>query len=75
MACCPTEDMPKQDVLIAGGETNSGGETKSVEIFSWEKNAWYEISEMNESHVGASSFVYNNKLFVIEGTFTETIEN
>jgi N-acetylneuraminic acid mutarotase len=46
----------------------------SVEIFSWEKNAWYEISEMNESHIGASSFVYNNKLFVFEGTYTETIE-
>ncbi|CAB4015476.1 Hypothetical predicted protein [Paramuricea clavata] len=51
-------DIHKQDILVASGECDG------AEIFS----------EMNESHVAASSFVYNNKLFVIKGTFTETIE-
>ncbi|CAB4015478.1 actin-binding IPP [Paramuricea clavata] len=62
-------DIHKQDILVASGECDG------AEIFSWDKNAWYEISEMNESHVAASSFVYNNKLFVIKGiSCTETIE-
>jgi N-acetylneuraminic acid mutarotase len=67
----PTEGMfntPREDILIAG----SWG-TTSAEIFSWEKNGWYEISQMNEGHVGASSFIYNHQLFVIGGC-TKTIE-
>jgi hypothetical protein len=66
----PTEGMfntPREDILIAGGF--------SAEIFSWEKNGWYEISRMNEleGHIGASSFIYNDQLFVVGGC-TKTIE-
>ena len=62
----PTEGMlntPKEDILIAGGS-----DFKSTEIYSWEKNGWFKVSEMNESHQGASSFVYNDQLFVVGGT-------
>ena len=69
----PTEGMfntPREDILIAGG----WGDAKCAEIFSWEKNGWYEISEMNEGHAGASSFIYNDQLFVVGGLGTKTIE-
>jgi N-acetylneuraminic acid mutarotase len=68
----PTEGMfntPREDILIAGG-WNVNNRAK---IFSWEKNGWYKISEMNEEHPGASSFIYNDQLFVVGG-LTKTIE-
>jgi hypothetical protein len=68
----PTEGMfntPREDILIAGG----CGVEHGAEIFSWEKNGWYEISQMNEGHAGASSFIYNDQLFVVGG-YTKTIE-
>jgi hypothetical protein len=67
----PTEGMfntPREDILIAGGWVS-----KCAEIFSWEKNGWYEISQMNEGHGGASSYIYNDQLFVVGGC-TKTIE-
>jgi E3 ubiquitin-protein ligase NRDP1 len=71
----PTEGMfntPREDIVIAGGHTLHTWET--TEIFSWEKNGWYEISQMNERHAGASSFIDNDQLFVVGGMFTKTIE-
>ena len=69
----PTEGMfntPREDILIAGGWFMK----HSAEIFSSEKNGWYEISQMNEGHTGASSFIYNHQLFVVGGMWTKTIE-
>jgi N-acetylneuraminic acid mutarotase len=68
----PTEGMfntPREDILIAGGWG-----AKCAEIFSWEKNGWYETSEMNEGHTRASSFIYNEQLFVFGGLGTKIIE-
>jgi E3 ubiquitin-protein ligase NRDP1 len=68
----PTEGMfnaPREDILIAGG----WGAKHSAEIFSWEKNGWYEISKMKKEHIGAASFIYNDQLFVVGGR-TKTIE-
>jgi hypothetical protein len=70
----PTEGLfntPREDILIAGDNIIKMRET--AELFSWEKNSWYEISEMNEGHIGASSFIYNDQLFVVGG-YTKTIE-
>ena len=71
----PSEGMlstRKEDILIAG---NAYGETcKRVEIFSWEKNGWFEISSMNEKHYAASSFIYEDQLFIVGGYNSETIE-
>jgi hypothetical protein len=69
----PTEGMfntPREDILIAAGWCA----THKAEIFSWETNGWYEISQMNKEHTGASSFIYNDQLFVVGGTHTKTIE-
>jgi hypothetical protein len=72
----PTEGMfntPREDILIAGCDILNTWET--AEIFSWEKNGWYEISQMNEGHAAASSFIYNDQLFVVGGDYTiKTIE-
>jgi hypothetical protein len=68
----PTEGMfntPREDILIAGGWVAKHG----AEIFSWEKNGWYEISQMNEGRVGASSFICNDQLFVVGG-YTKAVE-
>jgi hypothetical protein len=69
----PTEGMfntPREDILIAGGWCAE----RSAEIFSWEKSRWYEISQMIEGHIGASSFIDNDQLLVVGGTGTKTIE-
>ncbi|CAB4017564.1 galactose oxidase [Paramuricea clavata] len=68
-----TEEMlktPREDILIAGGNISDG---KSVEIFSWEKNRWFEVSPMNEQHRCASSFNYNDQLFIVGGQKIKTI--
>jgi hypothetical protein len=70
-----TEGMlktPREDILIAGA-SDIFRET-SVEIYSWEKNGWFEVSPMSKGHCGASSFMYNDQLFVVGGAGTKTIE-
>ena len=69
----PTEGMlntPREDILIAGGF----GDGTGTEIFSWERNVWFEVSPMNEEHVDASSFIYKDQLFVVGGRSTKAIE-
>jgi N-acetylneuraminic acid mutarotase len=65
----PTEGMlntPREDILVAGG-TRSSGSGKKTEIYSWEKNGWFEVSPMNDDHVAASSFIYKDQFFVVGG--------
>ena len=69
----PTKGMLntlREDILIAGGKDDETG----TEIFSWEKNCWFEVSPMNEEHTGASSFIYKDQLFVAGGVCSKTIE-
>ena len=69
----PTEGMlntPREDILIAGGY----GGTTGTEIFSWEKNGWFEVSPMNKEHDKASSFIYEDQLFVAGGAWNGTTE-
>ena len=69
----PAESMlntPRQDILIAGGY----GGTTGTEIFSWEKNGWFEVSLIYRQHYGASSFIYKGQLFVVGGEGSRTIE-
>ena len=69
----PTEGMlniSRGDILISGGF----GDETGTEMFSWEKNGWFEMSPMNEEHVEASSFIYKDKLFVVGGHASKTIE-
>ncbi len=73
----PTEGVlntPREDILIAGGYGPLSKTSKSTEIYSWEKNGWFEVSQMNEEHAGASSFIYNDQVFVVGGTGCKAIE-
>ena len=68
----PTEGMlntPREDILIAGGyggPSSRPGES-GTEIYSWEKNGWFEVSPMNDRHQAASSFIYKGQFFVVGG--------
>ena len=64
----------RKDILIAGGRESRTKFYNSVEIFSWEKNGWFGLSQMNKEHDGASSFIYNDQVFVVGGCGCETIE-
>ena len=74
----PTEGMlntPREDILIAGGYgRRSSRPGKSTEIYSWEKNGWFEVSPMNDDHEGASSFIYKDQFFVVGGAGSQAIE-
>ena len=72
----PTERMlntPREDILIAGGCESVTKLHKCVEIYSWEKNGWFEVSQMNKKHSGASSFIYNYQVFVVGGAGCKAI--
>ena len=67
-------NTPREDILIAGGRASLRKRFKSTAIYSWEKNGWFEVSPMNEEHTGASSFIYNDQLFVVGGVNSKTLE-
>ena len=69
----PTEEMlntPREDILIAGGYDDGTG----TEMFSCEKEGWFEVSPLSEEHAAASSFIYKDQLFVVGGVQSKTIE-
>ena len=66
-------DTPRGDILVAGGYYYENA-AKSAEIYSWEKNGWFKVSDMNEKHWCASSFIYNDQLFIVGGFYNKTME-
>ncbi|XP_046856527.1 uncharacterized protein LOC124449629 isoform X2 [Xenia sp. Carnegie-2017] len=56
------------DILVAGGNR------KSVEIFSWKEEKWFKIASMENNHRCASSFIYNDNLFVVGGRDCKSME-
>ena len=63
-----------EDILVAGGWDSDHNELKSAERFSWKKNVWERVSSMNVGRKGATSFVYENQVFVLGGCFSPSIE-
>jgi hypothetical protein len=63
-----------EDILVAGGWDRDEHDLKSVERFSWKKNVWERVSSMNVGRKGATSFVYENQLFVAGGCDSHVIE-
>ena len=62
------------DILVAGGQLGDDKALKSVEKFSWKKNVWERMPAMNVGRKGATSFVYENQLFVAGGCDSDKIE-
>ena len=56
-----------EEILVAGGLYSDDNKLKSVERFSWKKNVWERVSSMNVGRKGATSFVYENQIFVAGG--------
>ena len=67
-------NAPREDILVAGGYGAVKKTSKSTEIYSWEKNGWFEVSQMNEEHARASSCIYNDQVFVVGGVDCKAIE-
>ena len=64
-----------EDILVAGGwDRLKTSKLKTVERFSWKKNAWERVCSMNVGRVGATSFVYENQVFVAGGCGSPVIE-
>ena len=63
-----------QDILVAGGWDSYDNKLQSVEKFSWKKNVWERVSSMNVGRVRATSFDYENQVFVAGGCNSPVIE-
>jgi hypothetical protein len=63
-----------EDILVTGGKDIHGNALKSVERFSWKNNVWERVSSMNDGRIGATSFVYENQVFVAGGCDNRVIE-
>ena len=63
-----------QDILVTGGWDTDDSFLKSVERFSWKKNVWERVTSMNVGRKGATSFVYENQLFVAGGCDSGVID-
>ncbi|XP_046842605.1 uncharacterized protein LOC124436680 [Xenia sp. Carnegie-2017] len=64
-------DLIRDDILVAGGYPVFLG---IVEIFSWRKKKWFKIATMQNEHSYASSFIFNDNLFVVGGYDCKSIE-
>ncbi|XP_046843155.1 kelch-like protein 35 [Xenia sp. Carnegie-2017] len=65
-------DLLRSDILIAGGDSDDS--LKSVEIFSWKEEKWFKIASMEKGHWWASSFIYNDDIFVVGGLGGKSME-
>jgi hypothetical protein len=52
-------------VMVFGGTDNN----KSCEIFYFDENHWEDMSQLNESRIDASAFVYKNHIYVFGGLY------
>ena len=57
----------KEDIVVAGGH-DGRSQLNSVESFSWSKATWEPLQSMKQRRTGASSFVYQQQMFVAGGS-------
>ncbi len=67
-------NVSMEDILVAGGKDKGDNALKSLERFSWKENVWERVSSMNVGRMGATSFVYENQLFVAGGCDSDVID-
>ena len=56
-----TPSGDRENIIVAGG---SG--TDSVEMFNWRQRTWSPLHSMPKHRWGATSFVYNNHMTILE---------
>ena len=52
----------RENIIVAGGHWND-----SVEMFNWRQRKWSPLQSMPKTRYGATSFVYNNQVFIAGG--------
>ena len=53
----------RENIIVAGGAGND-----SVAMFNWRQRTWSPLQSMPEKRHGATSFVYNNQVFIAGGS-------
>ena len=56
----------RENIVVAGGH-DGGCRLNSVESFSWKKRTWEPLQSMKQRRSAASSFVYQQQMFVAGG--------
>ena len=66
----PSRD--RENIIVAGGLENC-----SVEIFNCRQRTWSSLKSMLKKRYGATSFVYNNQVFIAGGAcdWTDRVDN
>ena len=57
----PSRD--KENIIVAGDPFNN-----TVEMFNWRQRTWSPLQSMPKNRYGATSFVYNNQVFIAGGS-------
>ena len=57
----------RENIIVAGGNMND-----SVEMFNWRQRTWSPLQSMPQKHWGATSFIYNNQVFIAGGYCEKT---
>ena len=57
----------RENIIMAGGNMND-----SVEMFNWRQRTWSPLKSMLQKRWGATSFVYNNQVFIAGGYCEKT---
>ena len=52
----------RENITVAGGFVND-----SVEMLSWRQSTWLPLKSMPKKRYGATSFLYNNQVFIAGG--------
>ncbi|CAB3997239.1 RING finger 151-like [Paramuricea clavata] len=62
-----SDGMDREPKLIIAGGINETGRLNTVEMFSVSNGTWATLQHLRKARQGASSVVYDNKVFVIGG--------
>ena len=57
----------RENIIVAGGWGND-----SVEMFNWRQRTWSPLPSMPKKRWGATSFIYNNQVFIAGGWCDES---
>ena len=59
----------RENIIVAGCSSRESPD--SVEIFNWRQRTWLPLQSMPNKRWGATSFVYNNEVFIAGGVCNE----
>lgn len=63
-----------QKVFAVGGSHHCE-KMRSVEYYDDYKNEWKKVSSMNDVRAGHAAFVYNNRIYAVGGSGSDSLES